>query len=529
MKHSIFLIFLSMLVWAVPSSAQIYKWVDESGRTQFSDKPREVNQDVNTNNRKNITPVDNYSKINTDIFSGNVLRLRNMLERKEFNELNRALSDLDNQFISGGIDEDTYLTAYEAFAIQSEDWSVVFDEWRSSTPDTYQPYIGRAIYFYTLGWMYRGNRFSSLTSDDQMNKLNGYLTKSSRDISMAKTFNRNSFPSYFYSMRIGITLGDAEEVQRQFERALIIKPDSYSARMQYLRSLSSRWSRSLVRQKEYVTKLESEVVQYPTLKSLEGFVYKDAGEMAAIDKKYVDAETLYGESLAIGEHHTTFFKRSIARYKLENYAGALKDIDRAVELNSEKPDYHYWRARILMKFDRYEEAAEALKTAQFLDPYNENIKKRVKILVGKLFEVGYRLRKGNNLDAALDVYNTALQLDSSIADLYVGRAHAQIQRNNISLAISDLRSAIALDPHEIEYYLLIDHLLASKGEWSKIIKYWDDFIALHPESGRAYAERAGAYYHKKDMVSAMNSAKIASDLGDPNGMDIYSNLKEFEK
>ncbi len=129
------------------------------------------------------------------------------------------------------------------------------------------------------------------------------------------------------------------------------------------------------------------------------------------------------------------------------------------------------------------------------------------------------------LAAAIEHFNAALRLDPDNASLHYRRARAYIDRNQHDRALNDLKRAIQLDPNDIDYYLLMDWVLAKRRDWYQIIRYWDQYIELHPDNGRAYAERGGAYYHKGDIASAVSNAKAAADLGNPEGKEAYEKLK----
>ena len=88
-----------------------------------------------------------------------------------------------------------------------------------------------------------------------------------------------------------------------------------------------------------------------------------------------------------------------------------------------------------------------------------------------------------------------------------------------------MKKAIALDPREFAYYLLMDRVLAKHKDWNRIIAYWDEYIQLNPTHSRAYVERGGAYFHKGDVKSAVRDAKIAADMGNLDGKQIYEKYK----
>ena len=63
-------------------------------------------------------------------------------------------------------------------------------------------------------------------------------------------------------------------------------------------------------------------------------------------------------------------------------------------------------------------------------------------------------------------------------------------------------------------------------EWDRIISYWNAFLALEPENARAYLERSGTYYHKRDFARSLEDLKQACDLGSKEGCKRYKQYRD---
>ncbi len=111
---------------------------------------------------------------------------------------------------------------------------------------------------------------------------------------------------------------------------------------------------------------------------------------------------------------------------------------------------------------------------------------------------------------------------------YEKRARAFIDQKDLNSALTEVKTAIELDPSSISHYLLIDWIIASQSQnWDEIIKYWNQYLNLKPEDGRAYLERGGAYFQKKDIISAVADAKRSADLGNAEGQKMYYRIKNM--
>ena len=314
MKHSLLVITLLLLLSANSSFAQVYKWIDEKGRTQFSDKPHPKAQEVKIKggnkkstkiNKTVVSKKQHVAVTYKSLLNSNVLKLRSMLKRKEFYALNKKIAQLDASYKANELSEDAYFTAFDAFDIRSEGLASIFDAWVSSTPAAYQPYLARGIYQYHIGWLHRGGKWSSETKDEKKLKLSEYLSKAEEDILKSLNINGASIISYSYLMRVATTRGRQDESERLQRKALEISLSSYNIRAQHLRALTPRWGGSIKAMQKYLVEASPAIKKYPNLRLLEGYIYNEAGEMQVIGELYNSANELFSKSLESGEYHGT--------------------------------------------------------------------------------------------------------------------------------------------------------------------------------------------------------------------------------
>ena len=187
--------------------------------------------------------------------------------------------------------------------------------------------------------------------------------------------------------------------------------------------------------------------------------------------------------------------------------------------------YYYWRSKTHSQLGQHREAFSDIVRANQLEPWNEDIGKQIKWLAGKFELMGYELDKNGKPKEAVEEYDAALRLTPERAVLYDRRARAFINQHQYDAAIDDLKKAIELDPGEFAYYLLMDWVLAKRKDWNQIIEYWNQYIRLNPTHSRAYVERGGAYFHSGDIKSAVRDAKIAADMGNLDGRQIYEKYR----
>ena len=73
---------------------------------------------------------------------------------------------------------------------------------------------------------------------------------------------------------------------------------------------------------------------------------------------------------------------------------------------------------------------------------------------------------------------------------------------------------------------ILNYVLLRKRKYNEIVALWDAYIKRNPDDARAYLEREGTYYWKNDSKKAMQDAKKACELGNPEGCKRY---KEWQK
>ncbi len=62
-----------------------------------------------------------------------------------------------------------------------------------------------------------------------------------------------------------------------------------------------------------------------------------------------------------------------------------------------------------------------------------------------------------------------------------------------------------------------DAALATAGRLDLVVERWTDYLARHPDDGRAYLERGGAEYHQRDLEASERDARRACQLGIQEG------------
>lgn len=134
-----------------------------------------------------------------------------------------------------------------------------------------------------------------------------------------------------------------------------------------------------------------------------------------------------------------YFNNGSAKYKLQNYTGAIKDLNQAIELKQDLVEAHYVKALCNCQLGKVEEAKNGFEKVLALD---ENFKD---VYLNRAY---YLKAKSGDYSGAIEDYNKFLEISDgeNNAFAYNNRGFAKLKLNDIEGALSDIEKSIQLDP-----------------------------------------------------------------------------------
>ena len=141
-------------------------------------------------------------------------------------------------------------------------------------------------------------------------------------------------------------------------------------------------------------------------------------------------------------HH---FKNANAKYELKNYAGAVEDLNRAIELDGDFKEAYYLRALSFTKLDDPDNARKDFNKAIDLDP---------KFADAYLNRAFYVKMKSGEYESAIQDYNTYLTLDKEGNHAYAlnNRGFAKYKMGDYKGAIDDIDASLKINPDNAYAY-----------------------------------------------------------------------------
>ncbi len=543
--------------------AKMYQWVDDKGRTHFSDKPptallekppvtntpaRVPKKSTSHRSGKNANqyserfrqkPSSNLASKSVNRSAGNstnsplvIQKVRTLLQQKNYQELNDLLKLAQITAVKDVSTEENLIDLYQSFGLTTKAFGQSLNEWVNAYPASYQPFLARAYYYQTMGWDVRGTKWGSETSDEQKTTMDSYFSKARADIEKALNRNSASLMAYILLIQDTYATSDFKALDSAYEKGLKISPASYELRRRYIRRLRPRWGGSLEKMIAVVVESEALIAKNSELLNLASWILEEVAESQYNNGNYTLARETLAEGLSkiktasvqngfanVKTDHYIFYKQGRAEMQLDNYQAALNFFDLAIEGNQNRADYYYERSKAQESLKNYAKSTSDLMIALGINPSTKKYQTFKKRLIHNLNVESYNAKHNVKLTQALRFVNLAIQLDPNNIKSLRRRSYVYIAKRQIRQAKQDMDKAIELDPTDYDSYKGMDDVLLQQRRFKDIAAYWGKYIALKPDDSRAFFERAGTHYHMKRIDLAVKDARQAVKLGHPNAAE----------
>lgn len=207
-----------------------------------------------------------------------------------------------------------------------------------------------------------------------------------------------------------------------------------------------------------------------------------------------------------------WFFRAIAKYHLDDFAGAEDDCSEAIGRNPYVVNLYDLRGVCRIQQKKYAEAAADYTRALRYDPMNRGLWHN---------RVFCRLR-GKDYEKALGEIDTMLTRWSRYAPAYAMQADVYMQMKDTAQALKALDNSIGIDPYDGQTWAARSTISMAREEWKQAEEELDKAIHLLPKSGGCYINRALARYNQNNLRGAMADYDTALDLEPNNFLGHYN-------
>ena len=371
--------------------------------------------------------------------SPDIFELRELLTNREYQQLHQKLDVYEHHYENGSGSEISVEIAYSAFAGGDPAYVSHLDEWTKTFPDHYSAHMARAVYWKSLGWIRRGEEYSSATSKEQFAGMREAhklaLAEASQVLKMK--------PAMTLAYSSLVSLASSRNAREAYERGLEVNPTSYLLRKAMLSNLAPRWGGSY----EAIEKLLEETRPYTSeneeLIPLMGYL----DYTKALDKISAGAvvESLAYSTAAIehGEKAYYYQRRADAHYRLDDFDTAVIDYSRAISLYPYSADAYLYRGLAYKELGEFELSLQDLTDAARLRPYDYNVR----------LGLGNALLKEERFEEAIDSYYAAMEYRQDDHSLwYYTGWYLSNRLKRYEEALESLNKATALEPNKPSYW-----------------------------------------------------------------------------
>lgn len=371
------------------------------------------------------------------------LRLVAMLRSGEFGSLDAMISGYQERYESARGPEAHVVSAFLAFANSDPALRSRLDEWVLEMPDSDAAPLARGAYLWRLGWLSRGGRSAGKTRSQQFAAMRQYFTAASADLYRAIERNRRSTVAYGFLISIGMTSASDERIRSLLKKGLENNPDSLHLRVRYLYTLVPWWGGSLSKIRAAVQKMEHDFATYPALRVLEGYPFFIEARVFKRSRKRDIATAYFNRAIEFGDFWRYLHERGRNFYYLKNYDAALKDLNRALQLNPQAPDILETRAKVYSRLEKLTEALADYSLILRIDAYDGDA------LVWR----AWVYRKLGRFNEEIEDLEKAVRFRSYDRQIWARKGHLYAKLlKNYDQARADMWRAIKLEPANLRYW-----------------------------------------------------------------------------
>ena len=237
------------------------------------------------------------------------------------------------------------------------------------------------------------------------------------------------------------------------------------------------------------------------------------GRSALYYEDYVLSMQYFNQAIAAKPYlYEPWFLRGVAKYSLDDYAGAEADCSEAIERNPYVVGIYELRGLTRIQQEKFPEAIADYNRALTITPDNRSLwhNRALCHLQNKDYDIAL---------AELDTMNARW---STYAQAYTMRADVYMQMTDTTKAVQALEKSLETDPYDGKTWAARSIISLSRKEWPEAESQLDHAIHLLPKTGNYYINRALARYNQNNLRGAMADYDAALDLEPNNFLGHYN-------
>ena len=207
-----------------------------------------------------------------------------------------------------------------------------------------------------------------------------------------------------------------------------------------------------------------------------------------------------------------WYYRAIAKYYLDDFAGAENDCSEAIRRNPYVVGIYELRGLCRIQQKNYEGAIKDYNQALRYEPEGMNLWHNRALC---------RIQQ-KEYDKALAEIDTMAQRWSTNARVYAMQSEVYLLEKDTTKAISSLEKSLELDAYNGNTWAMRSMISLAREEWKEGEGYLDKAIHLLPKQGGLYINRALARFNQNNLRGAMADYDMALDFEPNNFLGHYN-------
>ena len=237
------------------------------------------------------------------------------------------------------------------------------------------------------------------------------------------------------------------------------------------------------------------------------------GKSALYYEDYVLSIQYFNQAIIVKPWlYEPWFLRGVAKYNLDDFAGAESDCSEAIERNPYVVSTYELRALARIRLDDFSGAISDYNHALHYAPDNRGLwHNRVLCHI-----------QNKEFDSALTELDTIQSRWSRYAAAYNMRADVYMQTKDTTKAVEALQHSLDIDPYDGHTWAAKSIISLSREQWKEAEEQLSQAIHLLPKNGGYHINRALARYNQNNLQGAMDDYDVALDLEPNNFLGHYN-------
>ncbi len=188
------------------------------------------------------------------------------------------------------------------------------------------------------------------------------------------------------------------------------------------------------------------------------------------------------------DNDSLLYRRAGVFYKLDGYDEALKDLTRAIQLDSVQPAYYHLMADVLLDYARPNDSRRAISVLQLAaSKFPDNI-----YTLLKLSEFQLIVKQHGD---ALITLDKILQRDPQNAEAFYMAGRVALDKGDTTAAIASLQKSVKLDATNDNAWMFLGRIFTNRNN-PLALQYFDNVLRLDSTNLEA-REFKGVFYKRR--------------------------------